>query len=60
MVLAIGAGSLFCSHVNDAAFWMFKEYFGVSVADTFKSWTVMESLVSVVGLAGVLVLAQVV
>jgi Gnt-I system high-affinity gluconate transporter len=60
MVLAIGAGSLFCSHVNDAAFWMFKEYFGVSVADTFKSWTVMESLVSVVGLAGVLALAQVV
>jgi len=60
MVLAIGAGSLFCSHVNDAAFWMFKEYFGVSVADTFKSWTVMESLVSVMGLAGVLALAQVV
>lgn len=60
MVLAIGAGSLFCSHVNDAAFWMFKEYFGVSVADTFKSWTVMESLVSVVGLAGVLALAQII
>lgn len=58
MVLAIGAGSLFCSHVNDAAFWMFKEYFGVSVTDTLKSWTVMESLVSAVGLAGVLVLAR--
>lgn len=60
MVLAIGAGSLFCSHVNDSAFWMFKEYFNVSIADTLKSWTVMESIVSVVGLAGVLVLAQIV
>jgi Gnt-I system high-affinity gluconate transporter len=58
MVLAIGAGSLFCSHVNDAAFWLFKEYFNVSVADTLKTWTVMESIVSVVGLAGVLVLAR--
>lgn len=60
MVLAIGAGSLFCSHVNDSAFWMFKEYFNVSIADTLKSWTVMESIVSVVGLAGVLVLARIV
>ncbi len=60
MVLAIGAGSLFCSHVNDAAFWMFKEYFGVSVADTFKSWTMMETIVSLMGLAGVLLLAQVI
>jgi Gnt-I system high-affinity gluconate transporter len=57
MVLAIGAGSLFCSHVNDAAFWLFKEYFNVSLADTLKSWTVMESIVSVVGLVGVLVLS---
>jgi Gnt-I system high-affinity gluconate transporter len=60
MVLAIGAGSLFCSHVNDSAFWMFKEYFNVSIAATLKSWTVMESIVSVVGLAGVLVLARIV
>jgi len=60
MVLAIGAGSLFGSHVNDAAFWMFKEYFGLGIADTLKSWTVMETIVSVVGLAGVLVLAQIV
>lgn len=60
MVLAIGAGSLFGSHVNDAAFWMFKEYFGLGIADTLKSWTVMETIVSVVGLAGVLALAQVV
>ena len=58
MVLAIGAGSLFCSHVNDSAFWMFKEYFNVSMAETLKSWTVMESIVSVVGIAGVLVLAR--
>ena len=60
MVLAIGAGSLFGSHVNDAAFWMFKEYFNVSLAETFKTWTVMESIVSVVGLAGVLALAWIV
>ena len=60
MVLAIGAGSLFCSHVNDSAFWMFKEYFNVSIADTLKSWTVMESIVSVVGLLGVLVLARII
>jgi Gnt-I system high-affinity gluconate transporter len=58
MVLAIGAGSLFASHVNDAAFWMFKEYFNVGLFETFRCWTVMESIVSVVGLAGVLVLAR--
>ena len=60
MVLSIGAGSLFCSHVNDSAFWMFKEYFNVSITETLKSWTVMESIVSVVGLAGVLVLARII
>lgn len=56
MVLSIGAGSLFCSHVNDTGFWIFKEYFGISVKDTFRSWSVMESIVSVVGLVGVLVI----
>jgi Gnt-I system high-affinity gluconate transporter len=56
MVLSIGAGSLFCSHVNDTGFWIFKEYFGISVKDTFRSWSVMESIVSVVGLIGVLVI----
>lgn len=56
MVLAIGAGSLFCSHVNDTGFWMFKEYFGLSMKDTFRSWTFMETLVSVIGLLGVLAL----
>jgi Gnt-I system high-affinity gluconate transporter len=56
MVLSIGAGSLFCSHVNDTGFWLFKEYFGTSIKDTFRSWSVMETIVSVVGLIGVLVI----
>jgi len=56
MVLATGAGSLMFSHVNDPGFWMFKSYFGVSMKDTFRSWTVMETLVSVIGLIGVLIL----
>jgi Gnt-I system high-affinity gluconate transporter len=54
MVLSIGAGSLMCSHVNDAAFWLFKEYFNLDLQDTFRSWTVMESLAGVVGLLCVL------
>lgn len=58
MVLSIGAGSLFCSHVNDTAFWLFKEYFGLSMKDTFRSWTVMETLVAIIGLIGVLILDQ--
>lgn len=56
MVLSIGAGSLMCSHVNDTGFWMFKEYFGISVSDTFKTWTVMETIVGIMGLGGVLIL----
>jgi Gnt-I system high-affinity gluconate transporter len=60
LVLAIGAGSLFCSHVNDSAFWLFKEYFGLTMKDTFRSWTMMESLVSIIGLGGVLILDQIV
>src|SRR4030095_4088976 len=56
MVLSIGAGSLFCSHVNDTGFWLFKEYMGTSLKDTFRSWSVMETIVSVVGLIGVLVI----
>ena len=56
MVLSIGAGSLMCSHVNDAGFWMFKEYFNVSVKDTFRSWSLMETIVGLIGLAGVLIL----
>jgi len=58
MVLAIGAGSLAFSHVNDGGFWMFKEYFNLSIKDTIKSWSVMESIVSVVGILGVLILNQ--
>jgi Gnt-I system high-affinity gluconate transporter/Gnt-II system L-idonate transporter len=56
MVLTIGAGSLMCSHVNDTGFWMFKEYFGISVSDTFKTWTVMETIIGIMGLIGVLLL----
>ena len=56
MVLAIGSGSLMLSHVNDSGFWLFKEYFNLSVNDTLKSWTVMETTVGVMGLLGVLVL----
>ncbi|HEY2582331.1 MAG TPA: gluconate:H+ symporter [Mucilaginibacter sp.] len=58
MVLAVGAGSLAFSHVNDGGFWLFKEYFNLSIKDTIRSWSVMETIVSVVGLAGVLVLNQ--
>ena len=55
MVLSIGAGSLMCSHVNDSGFWLFKEYFGLSLGDTFRTWTVMETIVGVVGLITVLI-----
>ena len=56
MVLSIGAGSLMFSHVNDGGFWLFKEYFNVSIKDTLLSWSIMEIIVSVVGLVGVLIL----
>lgn len=56
MVLSIGAGSLMCSHVNDTGFWMFKEYLGLSIKDTFRSWTLMETIIGVTGLLGVLLL----
>lgn len=56
MVLAIGSGSLMLSHVNDSGFWLFKQYFNLSVKDTLKTWTVMETTVGVMGLVGVLVL----
>lgn len=56
MVLATGAGSLMFSHVNDGGFWMFKEYFNLSVKDTLRTWSVMETIVSVTGLIGVLIL----
>lgn len=47
LVLAIGAGSVFLSHVNDAGFWLVKEYFGMSVGQTFKTWSLMETILSV-------------
>lgn len=56
MVLSIGAGSLMFSHVNDPGFWMFKEYFNVSIRDTIRSWSLMETIVAVAGLIGVLLL----
>jgi Gnt-I system high-affinity gluconate transporter len=56
MVLAIGAGSLMFSHVNDTGFWMFKEYFDLTLKETFKTWTLMETIVSVLGIIGVLIL----
>lgn len=56
MVLAIGAGSLMFSHVNDGGFWLFKEYFNLSIKDTLRSWSVMETIVAVVGIIGVMIL----
>lgn len=56
MILSIGSGSIFFSHVNDTGFWMFKEYFNVSLKNTFLSWSLMETIVSVMGLIAVLVL----
>jgi len=56
MVLAIGSGSLMLSHVNDGGFWLFKEYFNLSVKETLQTWTVMETSVGIMGLIGVLIL----
>lgn len=56
MVLSVGAGSLLFSHVNDAGFWLFKEYFNLSIRDTIRSWSVMETIVSVCGLIGVMII----
>ena len=56
MVLSIGAGSLLFSHVNDGGFWLFKEYFNLSIKDTIRSWSLMETIVSVIGLIGVLLI----
>ena len=56
LVLAIGAGSLFFSHVNDVGFWLIKQYFGLTVWETIKTWSVMETIISVIGLIGALLL----
>ncbi len=58
MVLAIGSGSLMLSHVNDSGFWLFKEYFNLSVKETLSTWTVMETCIGISGLLGVLFLNQ--
>jgi gluconate:H+ symporter, GntP family len=60
LALAIGTGSLFFSHVNDAGFWLVKEYFGMTVGQTIKTWSVMETIISVVGFACVMLLSLVV
>jgi gluconate:H+ symporter, GntP family len=60
LVLAIGAGSLFFSHVNDAGFWLTKQYFGLSVSQNIKTWSIMETILSVTGILMVLVLSVVV
>ncbi|MSS84350.1 gluconate transporter [Actinomycetaceae bacterium WB03_NA08] len=60
LVLAIGAGSVFLSHVNDAGFWLVKEYFGMTVVETFKTWSLMETVLSLVALVAVLGLSVVV
>ena len=56
MVLAIGSGSLMLSHVNDGGFWLFKEYFNLTVKETMSTWTVMETMVGVIGIIGVLIM----
>ncbi|MFN8254146.1 MAG: gluconate:H+ symporter [Bacteroidales bacterium] len=58
MVLAIGAGSLMFSHVNDSGFWMYKEYFNLSLKDTFRSWTLMETIVGITGIIIILIIDQ--
>jgi len=58
MVLSIGAGSLMFSHVNDGGFWLFKEYFNLTIKQTFLTWTMMETIVSITGLIGVLFLSH--
>lgn len=60
LVLAIGSGSVFLSHVNDAGFWLVKQYLGTDIPQTFKTWTMLECLISVCGLVGVLLLNLVV
>ncbi len=60
LVLATGAGSLILSHVNDAGFWLVKQYFNLSLSETFKTWTAMETILSVVGIVLIMALSLVV
>jgi GntP family gluconate:H+ symporter len=59
LVVTMGAGSLILSHVNDGGFWFVKEYLGLSVPQTFRTWTIIETIIAVVGLLGALALNQV-
>ena len=60
MVIAVGSGSVIFSHVNDPGFWLFKEYFNLTIGETIKSWSVLETIISVCGLIGVLLLNMVI
>ena len=59
LVLATGSGSLIFSHVNDGGFWLIKEYFGMTVGQTFKTWSLLETIISLMGLALTFALATV-
>ncbi|KNC15335.1 gluconate transporter [Pantoea sp. BIGb0393] len=60
MVIAVGSGSVIFSHVNDPGFWLFKEYFNLTIGETFRSWSALETIISVCGLVGCLLLASVI
>lgn len=60
MVLAVGSGSVILSHVNDPGFWLFKEYFNLTIGETLRSWTVLETIISVCGLVGCLLMSQII
>ena len=59
LVLATGSGSLIFSHVNDGGFWLIKEYFGMTVGQTFKTWSLLETIISLMGLGLTFALAAV-
>ena len=60
MVIAVGSGSVIFSHVNDPGFWLFKEYFNLTIGETIKSWSMLDTIISVCGLVGWLLLGMVV
>jgi len=60
MVIAVGSGSVIFSHVNDPGFWLFKEYFNLSIGETMKSWSALETIIAVCGLIGCLLLGMVI
>jgi Gnt-I system high-affinity gluconate transporter len=60
MVIAVGSGSVIFSHVNDPGFWLFKEYFNLTIVETMKSWSALETIISICGLVGCLLLNMVI